>query len=137
MPQALQTGIADGYLNPPIVAVQFGHGAQLDFFTDLRLQVSMRTAVMSEQWYQGLDAGKQRAADRAVKQARNAVRVWNTTAQLTEIQMLQDVGIEVITLSESERARFRERLMPLYETTVSSQVLHQIMELVNLVREEQ
>lgn len=137
VPQALQTGIADGYLNPPIVAVQFGHHAQLDFFTDLRLQGSMRTIVMSEQWYQGLDDDQQRAVHCAVKKARNVVREWNTAAQSSEFQMLQDVGIEVITLSASERARFRERLLPLYETTIPSQVLQEIKEIVNLVREDQ
>ena len=53
VPQALQTGIADGYINPPVVAVLFGHGGQLDYFTDLEISPSIRVVVFSEAWYQG------------------------------------------------------------------------------------
>jgi TRAP-type C4-dicarboxylate transport system substrate-binding protein len=136
VPQALQTGITDGYLNPPIVAVQFGHGGQLDYFTDLRVQPSSRTVVMSELWYQGLEEDKQHAVDHAVRQAGKAARTWNIATQLSEFQMLQDIGIEVIALSARERERFKERLLPLYET-VSAQVLQEIMNMVNTVREDQ
>jgi len=134
--QALQTGIVDGYLNAPIIAVQFGHGGQLDFFTRLMIQASTRTVVMSEQWYQGLDDVTQQTVDHAIKKARKATQIWNAAAELTEFQLLQDIGIEVITLSTAERERFRERLLPLYEA-IPVQVLNEITELVDQVREGQ
>jgi len=136
VPQALQTGIADGYLNSPIIAVQFGHGGQLDYFTRLMLQASTRTVVMSEQWYQGLDGDTQKIVDHAIVQARKANHIWNASAELTEFQLLEDIGIEVITLSTHERERFRQKLLPLYQA-IPAQVLNEITELVNQVREDQ
>ena len=41
-PQALQTGIASGYFNPPLAPVLFGHGAYLKYFTDLRVAPAHR-----------------------------------------------------------------------------------------------
>jgi len=136
VPQALQTGIADGYLNSPIIAVQFGHGGQLNFFTRLMMQASTRTVVLSEQWYQGLDDDTQQTVDNAIKKARKATQVWNAAAELTEFQLLEDIGIEVITLSTRERERFRERLLHLYQA-IPVQVLNEITELVDQVREGQ
>ncbi|MEM7705333.1 MAG: TRAP transporter substrate-binding protein [Pseudomonadota bacterium] len=131
VPQALQTGIAHGYLNPPIVAVQFGHGGQLNYYTDLRFQPSMRTVVVSEKWYQGLDPAQQQVVERAIQHARAAMRDWNKTTEATEFQMLRDIGIEIIELSPEERERFKRRVMPLYSTMASEHVVAKMRELLS------
>lgn len=130
VPQALQTGIADGYLNPPIVAVMFGHSAQLDYFTDLRLSPSMRTVVVSEQWYANLDAGRKAAVDDAIRHASKVNREWSRTAAATGFERLRAAGIEVIRLTEAERDAFRERLVPLYATLVSDDVRREVERLL-------
>ena len=100
------------------------------------MQASTRTVVLSEQWYQGLDNETQQTVDRAIIKARKATQIWNAEAELTELQLLEDIGIEVITLSTRERERFRERLLPLYQT-IPVQVLDEITQLVQQVREGQ
>ena len=123
VPQALQTGIADGYMNPPIVAVLFGHGGQLDYFTDLEMSPSIRVVVFSETWYQGLTAEHRDAVDHAAIVAGAANRKWAVDAIKHEFQLLADVGIEVIHPDSEEREAFRERVLPTYDDMVSVETL--------------
>ena len=53
---ALQTGIASGYVNPPFVPFLFGHGSILKFYTDANVSQPMRAAMVSEDWYKKLPA---------------------------------------------------------------------------------
>lgn len=126
VPQALQTGIAHGYLNPPIVAVMFGHGGQLDFFTDLNLSPSMRTVVVSESWYQALDEDQREVVDMAIGYASAVNREWNRRMMSSEFELLRESGIEVVELTREQRERFRERLLPLYDGLVSIEVRREI-----------
>jgi TRAP-type C4-dicarboxylate transport system substrate-binding protein len=134
VPQALQTGIADGYLNPPIVAVLFGHGGQLDYFTDLRLSPSIRVVVFSESWYQGLTEEQRAAVDRAAIVARDANRKWMVHAIAHEFQLLSDVGIEVIHLDSQQRDAFRQRVLPTYDDMVNAETLKKIMHYLESAR---
>ena len=126
MPQALQTGIADGYINPPIVAILFGHGGQLDYFTDIAMSPSVRVVVFSEHWYQGLSAADRAAVDRAVELAGLANRAWTVRAVEREFALLNSIGIEVVQLTEQEREGFRAPLLPTYKKMVNPETLKQI-----------
>ena len=127
VPQALQTGIADGYMNPPIVAVLFGHGGQLDYFTDIRLSPSIRVVVFSEAWYQGLTGEQRVAVDRAVIVAREANRKWMKRAIENEFQLLSDVGIEVIHLDSQQRDEFRKLVLPTYDDMIDAETLEKTL----------
>ena len=135
VPQALQTGIVNGYLNSPIVALQFGHGSQLDYFTDLQLQPSSRTVVMSEKWYQKLNKSQQQTVEQAILHARKVVREWNIRTRVSEFKRLESSTIKVIKLTDQARAEFREKVLPLYKTSVPTTVLDEITEFLNKIRE--
>lgn len=132
--QALQTGIADGYLNPPIIAVMFGHGGQLDYFTDLRLSPSVRVVVFSETWYQGLDKEQRTIVDQAAIMAREANRQWMVNAIEHEFQLLADVGIEVIHLDAQQRDEFRQLVLPTYEDMVDAPTLEKTLHYLESAR---
>ena len=123
VPQALQTGIADGYINPPVVAVLFGHGGQLDYFTDLEISPSIRVVVFSEAWYQGLSEEERIAVNRAASVARTANREWMAKNLERIFKMLSDIGIEIIQPGERERDAFRELVLPTYDGMASAQIL--------------
>jgi len=53
---ALQTGVADGYMNPAFVPIMFKHTEVLKYYSDVGLSPSLRVAICSEDWYQGLNA---------------------------------------------------------------------------------
>ncbi|WP_245581590.1 TRAP transporter substrate-binding protein [Octadecabacter arcticus] len=116
VPNALQTGVAGGYINPAFVPLTYGHTAFIKYFTNAKMSASVRVAIASEDWYQGLsDEERQIVAD-AVAEAHDANRdlVSDDTAVLKE---LEEADIEVIELSPEERAKFREASQPIYQET--------------------
>jgi len=105
--QALQTGMVDAYLNPPIVAVLFGHGNVLDYFTNLRMGPSARLIVTSRRWYEGLQPGMRAAVDRGVREARAANRAWTGTAMKRERELLEKTGIEWLEMDPRDREAWK------------------------------
>jgi len=101
--QSLQTGIVDAYLNPPNVALMFGHGAVLDYFTDLRMGPATRPIVAATRWLDTLSIDDRTAVHRAFSHARTANRQWAAQRRATDKARLQEAGIEWIDLEEGER----------------------------------
>ncbi len=118
--QALETGIAHGYLNPPLVPLMFGHAGRIRHFTDLRMTPAARWAVVSRRWYEGLDPTERLAIDTALKAARETNRRWAREVQAREREALEAAGIAFRTLGPDELAsfalpvhqRYRETVMP-------------------------
>jgi len=105
--QALQTGMVDAYLNPPIVAVMFGHGNVLDYFTDLRMGPSARCIVASHRWYEHLEPRDGAAFDAGVREARAANRAWTRAAIPRERAMLEKTGIKWLDIDPAARDEWR------------------------------
>jgi len=102
--QALQTGMVDAYLNPPIIAVMFGHGNVLDYFTDLRMGPSARVIVTSRRWFESLSPAMRAAFETGVREARAANRAWTAKAMTRERALLEKAGIEWISMDPADRA---------------------------------
>lgn len=113
VPNALQTGIADGYVNPPLVPILFGHTGFIRHFTDARISIGTRTVIASEEWYQSLTDEQRQIVNDAAAAATAASREWHAT-RTAELQMLRDNGIEVVELSDEAWNEFRELSMPVY-----------------------
>ncbi|MWD29218.1 C4-dicarboxylate ABC transporter substrate-binding protein [Aquicoccus sp. SCR17] len=105
VPNALQTGIADGYLNPPIAPLLFGHQSFIKYFTDARLVQSSRVALVSEDWYQSLSDEEKQVVQDAAKAGREANRAW-LAKQDAVLSQLEEAGIEVSELSPEAKAEF-------------------------------
>ena len=76
VPNALQTGVADGYLNPAFVPLLFGHTEFIHYFTPAEISPSLRIAIASEDWYSGLSDADRATVDAAVAAANTANRDW-------------------------------------------------------------
>lgn len=113
VPNALQTGVADGYLNPPIVPLLFGHTSFIKHFTNAQIIPSSRVAIVSEDWYQGLSDKQRKIVDEAAMKAHAANREW-VKSQGGVIEKLKKAGITVTELSDEERGKFRAATEPLY-----------------------
>lgn len=114
VPSALQTGVANGYINAPIVPLMFGHQDFLKHFTDVRFFAPFRVAIVSEDWYQGLSEADRAIVDEAATAANVANRAW-VEGQASVLKDLEAAGMAVIRLSDEERDRFAAASRPLYE----------------------
>ena len=119
VPNALQTGVADGYMNPAFVPLLFGHTDFIKFFTDAAVTPSLRIAIASEDWYQGLSDEDRAIVDDAVAAANKANRDW-LGSQDKVIDQLKEAGVQVETLDQAARDEFRAASSPAYESELLS-----------------
>lgn len=114
VPNALQTGVAEGYINPPFVPLVYGHTSFIKYFTDVKTAASVRIAIASEDWYQGLSDEERAVVDAGAEKAHEANRTFVKQREKV-YDDLTAAGIEVIRLTDEERAKFRDASQPLYE----------------------
>jgi TRAP-type C4-dicarboxylate transport system substrate-binding protein len=114
VPNALQTGVADGYLNPVFVPVLFGHTDFIKYFTDAAISPAARIGIASEKWYRGLSAKERKTVDDAVAAAHKAATAWRKKAGPAMNAMAKAKGIKITTLSPAERAKFVELSKKVY-----------------------
>lgn len=114
VPNALQTGVADGYLNPPIVPLLFGHTDFIKYFTDADITPSLRVAIASEDWYSGLSDADRKTVDDAVEAANKANRDWLAN-QGGVYDKLKAAGVEITELTPEARAEFEKASQTTYE----------------------
>ncbi|MFO1184873.1 MAG: TRAP transporter substrate-binding protein [Bauldia sp.] len=103
---SLQTGVVDGYANPAAVAIAYQHTDLLKFYTDAGAGQGIRTALMSRDWYSGLDAKTRAAVDEAVAFATAANRDWTLRVAAEELKTLSAKGVKVGKLSPEGRQQF-------------------------------
>ncbi|MDQ0313605.1 TRAP transporter substrate-binding protein [Amorphus orientalis] len=115
VPNALQTGVADGYLNPPIVPLLFGHTDFIKYFTDAKISPSLRVAIASEDWYQGLSDADRKTVDAAVEAANKANRDW-LKQQGGTFDRLKEAGVEITELSPEAREAFEKASATTYDS---------------------
>lgn len=117
VPNALQTGVADGYINAPFVPLIFGHTDFLKYFADLKIVPSARIAIASEDWYQSLTDEERVVVDEGVRQATAANRKW-LEGRNTVLDALQAAGVEVVQPTAEARAEFEELSRALYSNGI-------------------
>lgn len=118
VPNALQTGVADGYLNPAFVPLLFGHTEFIRHFTDAAIAPSLRIAIASEDWYQGLSEADRATVDAAVEVARETNRAWLPT-QEGVLDQLRAADVAVVELDDAAREEFFEASMTTYDQIVT------------------
>jgi TRAP-type C4-dicarboxylate transport system substrate-binding protein len=106
---ALKTGIADGYINPPFVPFLFGHTDILKYYTDARISAPLRVSLVSSDWYAKLPAKEKAVFDAGVKAGVAANRAWVKNSDETAIADLKKVGIQITELSAEGRKEFQDR----------------------------
>lgn len=135
--QALQTGIADGYFNPPLVPVLFGHQRQIRYFTRLRLQPSARYVLVPDNWYRSLPDDRRAALDAALLAARRANQEWTQRMIAEEQRILEENGITVTDITDEARGEFVELSRARYETLHDPEVIARLMEFIEEARATQ
>ena len=119
---ALQTGVADGYLNPAIVPVMFKHTEVLKFYSDIKFGLPLRVSICSEDWYNGLSKSDRAIVDAAVSTANAANRAWQAKVAQAGLKALGDTGVQIYKNNGAEIKLFADLLQPLYPEMVSPEI---------------
>jgi TRAP-type C4-dicarboxylate transport system substrate-binding protein len=129
VPQALQTGVAQGYFNPPLAPVLFGHGSQIDYYTELNTTASHRPILLSARWLDGLTPEQRHTVDAAVNAGHEANRRWARDGYSREMEALAGIGIEVIRPSAEARDEFAARVRAAYPRMTSAPIYQRALAL--------
>lgn len=119
---ALQTGVADGYINPAIVPVMFKHTELLKYYSDVKVGVPFRVIICSEEWYKGLSAKEREIVDAATVKGLAANREWQNRMEKKDLDTLKAAGVQVYQNTAEERAQFANLAKPLYAEVTSPEI---------------
>jgi TRAP-type transport system periplasmic protein len=119
---ALQTGIADGYLNAAIVPILFKHTEVIKYFSDIKYAAALRIAICSEDWYKKLSPADRKIVDDAVVKANTANRAWESQIETKSFQELEKAGVKVTRNTPEQRSQFSKLARTVYEKVVGREV---------------
>ncbi len=117
--RAIERDMIDGYIEPPVVALSFGHPGMIQYFTDARIQAPVRFLIANQHWYEGLVPSQRATVDTAIASADRDVMNWASEETEKALAMLVREGIVVSRLD----AKARESLRRLSQT-VFTYLLH-------------
>jgi TRAP-type transport system periplasmic protein len=131
---ALQTGIADGYLNAAIVPVLFKHTDVVKYYSDIKYAAPLRIAICSEKWYSGLSEKDRKIVNEAVVKADAANRSWQAKVAKTGLETLEKAGVKIVRSTPQERAEFAKLIRPIYPKVVAPAVAEQFLKAADAYR---
>ncbi|MEP6972413.1 MAG: TRAP transporter substrate-binding protein [Betaproteobacteria bacterium] len=131
---ALQTGIASGYINPPFVPFLFGHGSILKYYTPANVAQSLRVAMVSEDWYKKLPADRKAAFDAAVVKATAANRAWVKTSDEQAMEQVAKAGMKITPLTPEGRKEFQDRSRTSWTAILSEAEIKPFVDAANKTR---
>lgn len=120
---ALQTGIVDGYVNPPNAALRVGHTQYLKHYTPADLAPSMRAVLVSEDWWSGMDDAMRAKVVDAIRAGVAANRAWVTEWGKKVDALFAEAGVTVTQLAPGEREKMKARASAIYEAMLGAQGL--------------
>ena len=131
---AIQTGIADGYINPPSSAIRTGHTEFLRHFTQFAVTPSTRIVLMSQKWYDMLSADEQAQIDAAIDAGIAANRAWIEDWSTIVTERHIDAGVIISELEEGEREKMVEATRPTWDDVMEADHLQAYLDALEFVR---
>ena len=125
---ALQTGVADGYMNPAFVPIMFKHTDVLKYYSDAGLAPSLRVAICSEEWYQGLNTQNRALVDEGVAKANKAIYDWSKKVEAQGLDDLRKAGMQVYMNTPADKTKFAELIRPKYTDIVSEKIVNMFID---------
>lgn len=111
---ALQTGVADGQMNPPMYIIIGSLHEVQDYMTLANIQYSMQFLVINDEWYESLSEEHQKAVKKAAYDANVVNRIEVETLVQERINFLEENGMQVYNPTSEETEMFREESHPAY-----------------------
>lgn len=122
---SLQTGVADGYLNVPIVPIMFKHTEIIKYFSNVEFGLPIRIIICSQDWYAGLNDKERSIVKQGIEKADANARVLQRKLELSGLEALRKAGVEVYENTAQEKAMFarplKSRYMELLDPGIAKQ----------------
>ncbi|SHM76380.1 TRAP transporter substrate-binding protein [Roseibium suaedae] len=122
-PNALQTGVAVGHLNPPSTVVAAGQVDLLKYFTPMDAGPVPKVTMFSDDWYQSLSDEEKGWVDQATADGIAANRAWAKEQTAYFEKVIIDGGIQITPLEEGEREKFVEATKAVWAQTVPQETI--------------
>ena len=133
---AIQTGVADGYFNPPNSAIRTGHTEFLVHFTPANISPSTRAVLISEDWYAGLSDEERGLVDGAVDAGLEANRAWVADWATAVRARHEEAGVTISELEPGEREMMVEATSATWSDIMTAEELTLFTEALAQVRGE-
>lgn len=118
---ALQTGVADGQMNPPMYIIMGSLYEVQKYMTLANVQYSMQYLLINEEWINSLSTDQQKAIREAAKEAK-LLTMKDVESRVEErVTFIADSGVEVYTPNAADLSQFREIGQPGYITWLETQ----------------
>ena len=118
---ALQTGVADGQMNPPMYIIMGSLHEVQDYMTRANVQYSMQFLVGNGQWLNSLSDEDRQILQDAAAEA-NAMTREDVQAKVDErVAFLEEEGMEIITPTEEQMTAFQQTGQPAFIDWLSTQ----------------
>ncbi|MZI95687.1 hypothetical protein F9817_21120 [Vibrio sp. CAIM 722] len=133
VPNAIQTGIADGYINASSVPLTFGQQDLFKYFTNAKVIISARLVLASDSWWNDLSDSEKKQFNQASAAAQQEVFDWVDKSEDKHMQELQAAGIQVYQPTDAELATYKTATenMTKQITDVPAKRIAQIRKLVD------
>lgn len=131
---AIQTGIADGYVNPPNSAIRTGHTEFLRHFTPAEITPSTRLVLVSEDWYSALSPEEQAQIDAAIEAGVAANRAWVENWSGIVEERHRAAGVTLSELEPGERERMVAAAQPTWADVMEPEHLQAYIDALEAVR---
>lgn len=130
---AIQVGIADGYLNPPNSSLRTGHTAFLVHFTPANISPSTRAVFVANDWYETLSADEKAQIDKALDAGIAANRAWLADWSTKVMARMKEAGVTISQLEPGEREKMVEATAPTWKTIMAPDALQKYLDALKTV----
>ena len=108
---ALQTGVADGQLNPPYMFLQQSFDEVQDYMTLPGVSPGNGVIIVSPEWYNNLNEKDRKVVETAFDRAFRTAEGISYLQQSLSVKKVKEAGVEVSYQSSEQYSNFREKAL--------------------------
>ena len=123
---ALQTSVADSYLNPPGIPLDWKHTRHLRHMLSLNIFPGIRFVTVSSKWFRGLSETQRSAIHAAFQAARAANRHFAHLSAEQDLRALRDEGVHVNLPDEAFRDQMTQSVASVYDEFIARKTMAEV-----------
>ena len=127
---ALQTSVADSYLNPPGIPLDWRHTRHLKYMLGLNIFPGIRFVTLSSKWLWGLSEAERSRVIAAIQAARPANRQFAQLSAEQDLRALRDEGVSINLPDETFRDQLTRTVASVYDEFIARRTMAEVQDLL-------